>query len=311
MRNVFAREITQLAARDGRIVLLSGDIGNRLFDDFKSKFPDRFLNCGIAEANMVSMAAGMAMAGLRPIAYTIAPFITTRCLEQIRVDVCYHDVPVILVGVGAGLSYATLGPTHHSCEDIAFLRSLPNMSVLCPGDPMEAGLALRAAVERGKPAYIRMGKKGEPAVHRQPPELQIGKVIPLRRGTDVCLAATGTILPDVVAAADLIAAAGVSVELVSVPTVKPLDTEYLTAAFSRFPLVATIEEHSLLGGFGGAVAEWLADQPTRGARLLRLGTSDEFLHLSGELEFAREHFGIDRATIAARVLTALGRGENS
>src|SRR5262249_3895225 len=126
MRNAFADEITALADADPRIVLLSGDIGNRLFDKFRERFPQRFYNCGVAEANMIGLAAGLALGGLRPVAYTITPFITTRCLEQIRVDICYHDVPVVIVGVGGGLSYASLGPTHHSCEDIALLRSLPN-----------------------------------------------------------------------------------------------------------------------------------------------------------------------------------------
>ena len=137
MRNAFADELLTVAERDPRVVFLSGDIGNRLFDKFKAKYPDRFYNCGVAEQNMMGMAAGLAMCGLRPICYTITPFTTTRCLEQIRVDVCYHHVPVIIAGVGAGLCYAELGATHHACEDIAFLRMLPTMSVVCPGDPVE------------------------------------------------------------------------------------------------------------------------------------------------------------------------------
>ncbi len=306
MRNAFAKELTELATADARIVLLSGDIGNRLFDDFKAKCPGRFLNCGVAEANMVSMAAGMAMSGLRPVAYTITPFITTRCLEQIRVDVCYHNVPVVLVGVGAGLSYATLGPTHHSCEDIAFLRVIPGMTVLCPGDPVEVRLALRAALAQEGPVYIRMGKKGEPVVHRQPPDFRIGKAIPLREGTDVCILATGTILPEALRAAESLAAEGVSAAVASFHTVKPLDAEYLKTVFGGFPLVATVEEHSAMGGLGGAVAEWLTEQPTgRRARLLRIGTRDEFLHASGELEFAREHFGLSAHALTGRIQAAL------
>src|SRR5687768_8362549 len=133
MRDAFAAEITSLAEKDDRIVLLSGDIGNRLFDKFKGKFPTRFFNCGVAEANMISLASGMAMCGLRPVAYTINSFITARCYEQIRLDLCYHNVPVTIVGVGAGLGYASLGATHHSCEDIASMRILPHMTVVCPG----------------------------------------------------------------------------------------------------------------------------------------------------------------------------------
>ena len=134
MRNAFAAELVELATMDERIVLLSGDIGNRLFNNFKRECPNRFVNCGVAEANITGMAAGMAMCGLRPITYTISTFNTYRCLEQIRIDICYHNLPVTIVGVGAGLSYAGLGATHQSLEDITMLRMLPNMTVICPGD---------------------------------------------------------------------------------------------------------------------------------------------------------------------------------
>ena len=132
MRNAFAKALTRLAEKDERIVLLSGDIGNRLFDEYKGRFPDRFYNCGVAEANMTGLAGGMALSGMRPITYTIAPFATVRCLEQIRLDVCYPNLPVVIVGVGAGLAYAGLGATHHACEDIGLMRMLPNMTVVCP-----------------------------------------------------------------------------------------------------------------------------------------------------------------------------------
>jgi transketolase len=306
MRNAFAAEITALAGEDERIVLLSGDIGNRLFDEFKKRHPKRFFNCGVAEANMVGVAAGLAASGFRPVGYTITPFITTRCLEQIRVDVCYHNVPVVLVGVGAGLSYASLGSTHHACEDIAFLRVLPGMAVLCPGDPWEVRQALRAAVKRDGPVYIRMGKKGEPAVHRDPPPFEIGRAIVVRDGGDVCLLAAGTILPVAVAAAERLAGAGVSARVVSFHTVKPLDEAALADAFDRFDVVATVEEHSLLGGLGGAVAEWLADHPGRRARLVRIGTPDAFVHEGGEHEHARAHVGLSAEAIAERIRTARG-----
>src|SRR6266403_2630399 len=156
MRNAFAKEITKMAQEDSRVVLLSGDIGNRLFDDFKAKSPDRFYNCGVAESNMVGVAAGMAMSGLRPVCYTITNFITYRCIEQIRVDVCYHHVPVIIVGTGSGLSYASLGGTHHSCEEMGMLRRLPGLRVLAPADAMEVRGALRAALGQLNPVYMRI-----------------------------------------------------------------------------------------------------------------------------------------------------------
>src|SRR5262245_53489292 len=195
MRNAFAKEITAIARQDPRVVLLSGDIGNRLFDDYKANCGARFLNCGVAEANMIGMAAGMAACGLRPVTYTITPFTTTRCLEQIRVDLCYQNLPVVVVGVGAGLSYASLGATHHSCEDIALLRSLPNMTVVCPGDAWEVRAALRKAINHDGPVYLRLGKKGEPLVHDEMPDLELGRGIVLREGCDACLVSTGNLLP--------------------------------------------------------------------------------------------------------------------
>jgi transketolase len=305
VRNAFASEITALAQRDPRVVLLMGDIGNRLFNDFKARQPERFFNCGVAEANMTSMAAGMAMCGLRPVTYTITPFATVRCLEQIRVDACYHHLPVTIVGVGAGLSYASLGATHHSCEDVAMLRCIPHLKVVCPADPVEVRLALRAALAQDDPVYIRMGKKGEPVLHRQEPRFEIGRALVLRPGRDVCLLATGTIVPVALAAADQLAEQGVRAEVVSFHTVKPLDEEKLRQAFGSFAVVATVEEHSVLGGLGSAVAEWLVDRLPQRARLLRFGTADEFLHEAGDQEHARRHFGLTAEDIARRVLAAL------
>lgn len=305
MRNSFADEITSLAERDERVVLLSGDIGNKLFDGFKAKAPERFFNCGVAEANMMGMAAGLAMSGMRPIVYTIAPFTTTRVMEQIRVDVCYHNVPVVIVGVGSGLGYASLGATHHSCEDMAMLRSLPGMSVLAPADPHEVRGALRAALAHGGPSYLRIGKKGEPNVHREVPKIEIGRSLVVRDGVDACLLAVGVMLPIALEAAEVLAQRGFSARVVSVVSVKPLDKGVLKDALARFPVVATIEEHSLIGGFGGAVAEWSVDNGPFAARLLRMGTADEFPHEAGETDHAREVNGLTAAHIAERVIRAL------
>jgi transketolase len=307
LRNAFTDELTKLGDTDPRVVMLSGDIGNRLFDKFKDKHPLRFLNCGVAEQNMMGVAAGMAMSGLRPIAYTITPFVTTRCLEQIRTDACYHEAPVTIVAVGAGLSYAGLGPTHHSCEDVALLRALPNMVVICPADAWEVRAALRAVMRQDKPAYIRMGKKGEPVVHKGFPDaFEIGKALTIEDGEDVCLLSTGTMLPEVVEAGHLLRARGVSAKVVSFHTVKPLDTACLRESFERFRLVATVEEHSLIGGFGSAVAEWTVDHGVRPRHFLRFGTPDAFFKLSGEQEFARERLGLTGPQIADRILRALG-----
>jgi transketolase len=306
MRNAFADELTKLGDSDPRVVLLSGDIGNRLFDKFKDAHPSRFFNCGVAEQNMMGVAAGMAMSGLRPIAYTITPFITSRCLEQIRTDACYHDLPVTIIAVGAGLSYAGLGPTHHACEDIAFLRAIPNMMVVCPGDAWEVRGALRAAFKQEKPIYIRMGKKGEPVIHQEVPAgFEIGKAITIEEGSDVCLLSCGTMLPEAIEASHRLRQNGISTRVVSFHTVKPLDEAFLADTFGKFELVATIEEHSLLGGFGSAVAEWVVDRAVQPKKFLRFGTPDLFFKKSGEQEYAREELGLTGHQIAERVLTAV------
>jgi len=302
MRNAFADELTNLGHDDDRIVMLSGDIGNRLFDKFKDAHPHRFYNCGVAEANMTGMAAGMAMNGLRPVTYTITPFVTTRCLEQIRTDVCYHDVPVTIVAVGAGLSYAGLGPTHHACEDVALLRALPNMKVVCPGDAWEVRAALRSAMKQDKPVYIRMGKKGERTIHDDVPTgFEIGKALTVRKGSDICLLSTGNMLPEAMDAAEALQETGISAAVVSFHTVKPLDEAFLKEAFGKFSKVVTIEEHSLIGGFGSAVAEWAVDNGADTLKLLRLGTPDAFFKKSGEQKYAREQLGLDAEAIAKRI----------
>jgi transketolase len=304
MRNAFAEELTRLAREDGRVVLLSGDIGNKLFDKFKAVDERRFYNCGVAEANMMGVAAGMALCGLRPVIYTITPFTTTRCFEQIRVDACYHNAPVVIVGTGSGLSYADLGPTHHSLEDMAILRTLPGMRVLAPCDNTELRLSLRAALQEDGPVYIRIGKKGEPDIHARLPEFRIGKAIVIRAGTDIALVAAGTIMPEVVKAAELLGERGVSAEVVSFHSVKPLDLEYLARACSRFKLLATIEEHGRIGGLGGAVAEWCASR--RGAPLqISFGSDDEFMHEVGTQDYARARFGLTAGNIADKVHAAL------
>lgn len=304
MRNAFADEITKLGVSDPRVVLLSGDIGNKLFDKFKAASADRFINCGIAEANMMGVAGGMALSGLRPVIYTITPFTTTRCFEQIRVDACYHNVPVIIVGTGSGLSYAELGPTHHSCEDLAIMRVLPHMTVMAPADEVELRQCLRAALKQNGPVYIRIGKRGEAIVPKKDENFQIGRSITVREGADVCLIGTGTLLPTVLAAAELLAAQGITARVESFHTIKPLDEATLQQAFSDYGVVAVVEEHSRIGGLGGSIAEWLAQQDRMQGRLVAFGVDDSFMHEIGTQEYARAKFGLTADNIAAKVQAA-------
>lgn len=303
MRNAFAAAITELATVDQRVVVLSGDIGNRLFDRFKERHAARFYNCGVAEANMTGVAAGMALCGLRPFTYTITPFATTRVMEQIRVDVCYHNLPVVIVGTGSGLSYASLGPTHHSCEDIAMLRSLPNMTVLCPADAAEVREAVAAVLKLDGPAYLRLGKKGEPTVHAARPEFTIGRSITVRQGSDVCLLGVGSMVAVALQAAGILAEHGRSARVVSMHTVKPLDEALLQEVFERFPVVGVVEEHSRIGGAASSVAEWLAARsPAPAGRLMTFALPDAFLDEPGSQEYARGKCGLTAEAIAGRLL---------
>ena len=302
MRNAFADEITKLAAVDERIVLLMGDIGNRLFDKFRLAYPERFYNCGVAEGNMVSMAAGLASCGLRPFCYTIAPFVTYRVMEQIRLDLCYHRQPVVVVGTGAGLSYASLGATHHSLEDMGMLRLLPHIKVTCPGDAMELRAILRVALQQDDPVYMRIGKKGEPVVHADVPSLRLGKALVLRGQGRTAILSAGNMLPTVLAVADALAIRGHEARVCSFHTVKPLDTSLLAELSHCCDLLVTVEEHAVTGGLGSAVAEWMAAE--RSARLPRLiccGTPDKFIHEAGEQEHVRHLFGLDIPAITERI----------
>lgn len=305
MRNAFAEELALIASENPAVVLLSGDIGNKLFDPLKAIDPRRFYNCGVAEANMMGVAAGMALSGLRPVVYTITPFTTTRCFEQIRVDACYHSAPVVIVGTGSGLSYADLGPTHHSLEDLAILRTLPGMRVLAPCDTTELRLGLRAALQEDGPVYMRIGKKGEPAIHAQTTDFRIGKAIVVRPGADVVLIAAGTIMPEALEARDLLRKQGLTPEVVSFHSVKPLDHTYLADASRRFKLMVTIEEHGLIGGLSGAIAEWRASRPDAPPQIA-IGAVDEFMHEVGTQQYARERYGLTAAHIANAVQASLG-----
>lgn len=309
MRNAFAEEVTDIAAADPRVVLLSGDIGNRLFDGFKERAPGRLINCGVAEANMMSVAAGMAMSGFRPVVYTITPFVTTRCLEQIRIDVCYHAAPVTIVGVGSGLGYAALGATHQSLEDIAFLRLFPGMTVLCPADPPEARAALRAALAQDGPAYIRLGKKGEPTIRGAAEQFRLGEATWLRDGPDLCFIATGAGVKAALDTAEILRKMSIEAAVVEFHTVKPIDQAALSRIAERFRLVATVEEHNRSGGLGGIVAEWIADQRfEQPLKLFRFGTQDMFLHEATSRSHAQRRHGLAPDQIAEMLRPAATRG---
>ncbi|HEY4254760.1 MAG TPA: transketolase C-terminal domain-containing protein, partial [Chlamydiales bacterium] len=229
-------------------------------------------------------------------------FNTTRCLEQIRNDICYHNVPVLVVGTGAGLSYASLGCTHHSCEDISFLKSIPNMTVLCPGDAMELRSLLRCSFQANGPMYMRIGKAGEPIVHTAPPALEIGKGFRIQSGENLCLFSTGNMLPTTLEIAALLQKEGLSAEVISLHTVKPLDKALLASLTQKFPVWVSLEEHSLIGGLGSSIAEWMIDQHVTQTRLIRFGTPDLFPHPIGSQKYLRNQYGLEAKEIVSKIL---------
>ncbi len=303
MRNKFAECLTRAAETNESLCLLYADIGNRLFDKLKGVAPTRTINAGIAEANMASMASGMAQMGLHPFIYTITPFTTARNFEQIKVDLAYANVPVVIVGTGSGLAYANLGPTHHSFEDIALMRVLPNMKVVCPADSMELEALFPQLLEEKGPVYFRIGKKNEPLNYVEPPKLKIGKAHVLEQGNDIALVCTGPVLDVGAQIAEQLKQEGVSCQLTSLHTVKPLDQDYL-ASLNEFKLVVTIEEHSLVGGMGASLCEWSMDT-RKPLNILRCGIPDEFIDQLSSNQSARERIGLTAEAIIPKIKSRL------
>lgn len=257
MRTAFIEALCEVADKDDRIWLLTGDLGYSVLERFAMRFPGRYVNMGVAEQNMTGVAAGLAMEGKIVFTYSIANFPVMRCLEQIRNDVCYHGLNVKIVAVGGGLAYGTAGYSHHAVEDLAVMRAMPNMVVAAPGDPMEARLATQALVAQSGPGYLRLGKGREPCVHKTAFDFQIGKVINIREGRDVTLISTGGVLDMVVHAAEQLAQQNISAAVFSMPTLQPLDAGAIIQAAKHTRRIVTVEEHGS-GGLGSAVAEVLA-----------------------------------------------------
>jgi transketolase len=298
MRNAFADEITNLAKKDKKIVLLSGDIGNRLFDKFRTRFPERFYNCGIAEACMTGVASGIAHLGLSPITYTIATFNTVRCLEQIKLDICYPNLPVVIVGTGAGLSYASLGATHHSLEDIAFLRAIPNLKILCPSDPEEVRKLLKDALKMKGPVYLRLGKKNEPIIR---PRKRIGKSDLIIKGKTNLLISVGNILKFVIEASNELKRKKINNAVIDLRYVKPLDSKVLKIAFKEFKKIFVVEEHYITGGVGSSIIEWTKKNSFNSDNVFLLGADNKFVNSSGNQFSARDKVGLSIKNIVNKV----------
>lgn len=280
MRNTFINCLIEQAETDSRIFLLSADLGYSVLEKFIKAHPDRYLNVGIAEQNMISVAAGLALSGKIVYAYSIIPFITMRCFEQIRIDVAYMKTNVRIIGVGAGYSYGAAGASHHSIEDIAIMRSLPNMAVCCPGDPVELRCLLKESFNYNGPMYFRLGKGGEPNIHPDSAKITLGKAVKITQGSDLILITTSNMLEQGKQITDEAAAHGKKICLVSYPTIKPFDKDMiLDLILQQIPII-TLEEHNIIGGLGSAVAEVIAESGLK-ADFKRVGINDEFTHIVG------------------------------
>jgi len=296
MRSAFFQSLQKLAEQDSRVHFLTGDLGFKVADDFISACPKQFLNMGVAEQNMMGVAAGMALSGKVVFAYSIANFPTIRCLEQVRNDICYHQANVKIVAVGCGFAYGSLGMTHHGIEDLAILRPLAGLTIVAPGDPIEAVQLTKAIGQIEGPCYLRLGRDGEPTVHEPNQLIELGKATKIREGSDITLISTGSILPTVARVADLLINEGIQTRVLSMHTLKPLDKEAIASAAQETEGIVTIEEHRLVGGLGGAVAECVAEMDEKVA-FKRIGIPSVYSPYVGDQDFQRMKFGLSEEGI--------------
>jgi transketolase len=292
MRKAFIDSLIKLARKDERVFLVTADMGYSVLEPFQEEFPDRFLNSGVAEQNSVGLAAGLALSGYIPYVYSIIPFVTMRCFEQIRVDVAYMQTNVRLIGVGAGFEYGSSGATHHSLEDIAVMRALAGMTVCCPGDNLEAEQIITQSLEYQGPIYIRIGKNKYDFLHEKETEITISKAAILQSGERQAFISTSNTLGIAKANADKVyLESGFKPYVISMHTVKPLDTVILDKLIKEKVDIVSIEEHNLIGGLGSAIAEYLCDVGAN-IKLQRIAVPDCFSHLVGDQNILRSHFSL-------------------
>lgn len=304
MRTAFLETLLDCARSNKGIWLLTGDLGFSVLEPFAGQFPDRYVNTGVAEQNMIGVAAGLALSGKTVFVYSIANFPTLRCLEQVRNDICGHNLNVKIVAVGGGFSYGSLGYSHHGVEDLAILRALPHMEVIAPADPVETRVITRRIAESTGPAYIRLGKGRETAVHTGEPDLKRGVPFEMQSGPAVAVLSVGGMLETCMNAAHQAQAAGVTPGVYSCPWLKPMDREAVVALATRYDVIITVEEACVCGGLGGAVSEILAEMPAPRARLKRLGVPDTVMTKAYTQRSAREQVGMGVDAIRDAILNS-------
>ena len=291
MRNTFAKEITKIASKNEKIILLAGDIGNKLFDKFKSKNKKKFFNCGVAEANMTSVAAGLAKSGFLPFTYTIASFNSYKIVEQIKLDICYPNLPVVIVGVGSGLAYSNLGTTHHSIEDIAVLNGINNLQIISPADSKELKVMIPQIIKSKKPTYLRIGKKNEKNVFKDRCNTKLGSPTRIKKGDNICVFSTGNILFNICEAVNKIKNKS-SIEIVNIHTIKPINEKKILPFLKRFKKIMIVEEHVSEGGLGSIIMKTAAKYKTNNL-FKNINLGNEFITGAGEISNVRKKFRLD------------------
>jgi transketolase len=305
MRNTFVKTLIDLARENEGVFLLTADLGFKLFDEFRRDFPDRFINVGVAEQNMIGVGAGLSLSGKNVYCYSMIPFLILRALEFIRVDLCYQNLNVKLIGVGGGLTYGLEGMTHHAIEDIAIARALPNLSVSAPGDPVEARGIIRESADYPGPLYVRLGGNNDPVIHKDSQDVSIGKGIVVKEGEDITVFCTGGTLPASKAALEIIEKKSrARPTLISLHTIKPLDVELILTYAKKSCAVLTVEDHSVIGGLGSAVGETLLDQGYQGV-FHRIGLPDQYNSIVGRSNYLKQVYGLTAEGIAERIMTVL------
>ena len=301
MRNAFVKTLLEIAKNDKNVYIITGDLGFGVLKPFWDELPNQIINAGVAEQNMTSIAAGLAMQGKTVYTYSIGNFPTLRCIEQIRNDCAYHNANVKIVCVGGGFVYGSLGMSHHATEDIAMMRALPDVTVLAPGDLVEAEYATRAIYEHQGTCYLRLGRGGERRIHEKLDGFTIGKAIEIQKGEKVAVFSTGAIFDEVNEACEELKKQDIVPTVYTFPTVKPIDREVILECAKTHKSIITVEEHNLSGGFGSAVAEVLAECDEAKAKLIRIALDDRYSSIVGSQKYLRKQYCIDAKTIFEKV----------
>lgn len=303
-REVYGRKLAELGTEHPEVVAITADLtGSNKFGDFKKVHPERFFNVGIAEQNLMGVAAGMALDGKVPFVSTFATFASMRAHEQVRTDIAYVNLPVKIIATVGGLSGGTMGPTHQGMEDIGTMRMMPNMTVIAPGDPLQLTQFIEQAYELPGPVYIRLGRGSDPVIYDESQRLTIGKAITAVEGSDITIAACGTIMNEAIQAAKALASDGINARVLDFHTIRPIDREAVIAAAQETGTIITAEDHTIIGGLGSAIAEIVAEEGIP-CRVTRLGVPDVFA-LVGPPEELYHHYGFDADGIAATARNAL------